>query len=531
MEYDYGEEQDPQGEDDEEQEQEQPSAAQDASASKGTGRLSPPKEAPPLAQVIPNQAPPPRAASPAPGSPPAAAPLKVAWMPGFVPGQFGASSSSTAGSSSVGGPCTNFSCIAAEMLKQRIRFEGLDANEQGCHAKTLHKQAVRAQKNLDANGSLSVLFLATAWLQHPQPTKQVVNRAADNQKWVRSSVAGALTSLAQFADVSRDMIAPAIETLAEILRTRRVELRDAVGSEDWLCINQHVQPESMGDSMGKGTLGSSGGGAAMGGPGYRKQPPIFAGVQIKREPQEPAEQNPFKASLRTHVTAHLPPDEVYGDQDGFEEEEEEEDQEEEEEEEQLPAAPMMRRREARGIGMPPHAPPLGLGAGTSRSSSSRPGPPLHHEQLLPARRARGLKRPAAAHDAVQRVIASMQHKGGPLPPPRVRSTSSGKFKMTAQQKAIASTNRPSGVKQVCWNRHTHAWVCQYKDPNGYATGKNFSIRKIMAEDGLDFTEADKLAFESCLAFRKELVSQGVLDADTTPAPVHIPKAKREQTDP
>merc|ERR1740121_211050 len=108
------------------------------------------------------------------------------------------------------------------------------------------------------------------------------------------------------------MVAPALEVLSELLKTRRVQLQDAAGSEEWLIISSHVHAESMGDSIGKGGIRGAG----------------RSHVNVKREMQEPLRRNPLEDRADLAL-------EDEDDQEELEEEEEEEDDLDEDDQEEL----------------------------------------------------------------------------------------------------------------------------------------------------------------------------------------------------
>lgn len=68
----------------------------------------------------------------------------------------------------------------------------------------------------------------------------------------------------------------------------------------------------------------------------------------------------------------------------------------------------------------------------------------------------------------------------------------------------------SGVTNILWYENHGCWAVRFRDPvRGKHAGKQFSVRKYM-KTGCTFEEADAAALQAAVAFRAELVQQGLL---------------------
>lgn len=134
-------------------------------------------------------------------------------------------------------PCANSSSVAFEILKQRIRFEALDADLQIRNSQQLAKQALAARSSQDPKDALYALIRGVAWLRPPVKAESGCN---ESQERVRQVVAVALESIALCNDLSEDFTTPALEILHEIVRARDAELHEASGRQAWSRIALHL---------------------------------------------------------------------------------------------------------------------------------------------------------------------------------------------------------------------------------------------------------------------------------------------------
>jgi len=123
----------------------------------------------------------------------------------------------------------------AQMFKQRIQFQFLDAGQQDNCAKVLAERAKAAHSNGDVKDAMRVLFLGTAWLS--TPLRLITEtQGFDSQNFIRRSVADALDTIDFSIDETHDRIAPAMAIIHEILQTCTGSLHDMEGSTEWLRI-------------------------------------------------------------------------------------------------------------------------------------------------------------------------------------------------------------------------------------------------------------------------------------------------------